>query len=566
MNRIKKTHSLTATIARSLVLILIISIITTALALMTLVSSQSDAEAINIAGSLRMQSYRLAFDVETESPLLSAHIEQFEHSLYSAPMKGLSYWLISSEIQQHYNHIVLRWEELHPILEKDNNTVFIQHVAPFVHRINTFVAELQKSSELKLQRLAIIGAIGLSLIILIVFFTIRYTRQQIVAPLNVLVDACKQVKRKDFRLELLNNSNNELGILAHTFSQMSSDLEQLYQGLERSVSEKTHRLRHANESLQVLYNCSQQLSVSHLTREQFTNMLETMIAIDGLIGAKLIIAEQNSSTSEIQVGQQAGQHWQYNELYIDGELMGQLWWQYTLPCPDKALINNISQILARAIYYNRAQKQAEYLLLMEERATIARELHDSLAQSLSYLKIQLALLKKELNQRAQNENTHQAVYDIEEGLSNAYTQLRELLSTFRLAIKDANFGEALNQMLEPLEEQTDALLIIDNQISSMALDAHNQVHLLQIIREAVLNAIKHADADEITVNCQQTERHIHVTISDDGKGFDLNESKRDHYGLSIMRERASRLQGELRIQSGIDRGSAISLLFPLQKG
>lgn len=566
MNRIKTTHSVTTTIARSLVLILIISIITTALALMTLVSSQSDAEAINIAGSLRMQSYRLAFDVETESPLLSAHIEQFEHSLYSAPMKGLSYWLISSEIQQHYNHIVLRWEELHPILERDNNTVFIQHVAPFVHRINTFVAELQKSSELKLQRLAIIGAMGLSLIILIVFYTIRYTRKKIVAPLNDLVDACKQVKRKDFRLNLLNNSNNELGILAHTFSRMSSDLEQLYQGLERSVNEKTHRLRHANESLQVLYNCSQQLSVSRLTREQFTNILETMIAIDGLIGATLIIAEPNGSTSEIQVGQQAGQHWQYNELYIDGELMGQLWWQYTLPCPDKALINNISQILARAIYYNRAQKQAEYLLLMEERATIARELHDSLAQSLSYLKIQLALLKRELNQSDQNENIHQTVHDIEEGLSNAYTQLRELLSTFRLTIKDANFGEALNQMLEPLEEQTDALLIIDNQISSIALDAHNQVHLLQIIREAVLNAIKHADADEITVNCQQTEQHIHVTIIDDGKGFDLNKSKRDHYGLSIMQERASRLQGQLKIQSGINQGSVIGLLFPLQKG
>ncbi len=566
MNRKKTTHSVTATIARSLVLILIISIITTALALMTLVSSQNDAEAINIAGSLRMQSYRLAFDVETESPLLSTHIEQFEHSLYSAPMKELSYWFTSTEIQQHYNHIVLRWEELHPILKADNNTIFIQHVAPFMNRIDTFVAELQYSSELKIQRLAVIGAVGLSLIFLIVLYTIRYTRQQIVAPLNDLVDACKQVKRKKFRLNLLNNSNNELGILAHTFSRMSSDLEQLYQGLERSVNEKTHRLRHANESLQVLYNCSQQLSVSHLTREQFTNMLETMIAIDGLIGAKLIVAEPNSSTSEIQVGQQAGQHWQYNELYIDGELMGQLWWQYTLPCPDKALINNISQILARAIYYNRAQKQAEYLLLMEERATIARELHDSLAQSLSYLKIQLALLKRELNQSAQNENTPQAVHDIEEGLSNAYTQLRELLSTFRLTIKDADFGEALNQMLEPLEEQTDALLIIDNQISSMALDAHNQVHLLQIIREAVLNAIKHADADEITVNCQQTERHIDVTITDDGKGFDLNESKRDHYGLSIMQERASRLQGELKIQSGIDQGSAICLLFPLQKG
>lgn len=566
MNRKKTTHSVTATIARSLVLILIISIITTVLALMTLVSSQNDAEAINIAGSLRMQSYRLAFDVETQSPLLTEHIEQFEESLYSESMQALNYWFVATDIQQHYNKLILRWEELHPILEMNNNKVFISHVAPFVQRIDTFVAELQQSSELKLQRLAFIGAVGLSLIFLIVFYTIRYTRQHIVAPLNDLVDACKQVKRKNFRLNLLNNNNNELGILAHTFSKMSSELEQLYQGLERSVNEKTHRLRHANESLQVLYDCSQQLSVSRLTREQFTHMLETMTTINGIVSVKLVIEEANGGSTEIFAGTQQQTHWHCNDLYIDDELMGQLWWQYTLPCPDQALINNLSQILARSIYYNRAQKQAEHLLLMEERATIARELHDSLAQSLSYLKIQLTLLKRELKTESHNQHLHHTVQEIESGLNGAYTQLRELLSTFRLTIKDANFGEALNQMLEPLEDQTDALLIIDNQIPSMALDAHNQVHLLQIIREAVLNAIKHADADEITVNCQQTQRHIDVTITDDGKGFDLNESKRDHYGLSIMQERASRLQGELKIQSGIDQGSAIRLLFPLQKG
>ncbi|WP_318480789.1 nitrate/nitrite two-component system sensor histidine kinase NarQ [Photobacterium leiognathi] len=562
----KKTNSVTSTIARSMVLILFISISTTSLALMTLTSSLNDAEAINIAGSMRMQSYRLAFDVETHSPLLSEHIEQFEQSLHSSSMKELNHWFVPNDIQQQYNHLVLRWDELHPILETEDNKSFIQHVAPFVHRVDKFVAELQESSEIKLQRLATIGTMGLTTILLIVFYTIRYTRLQIVAPLNDLVNACKQVKRKNFQFRVCNDSKNELGILAQTFSKMSCELEQLYDGLERSVTEKTRRLRHANESLQVLYNCSQQLSVSRLTTEQFTNMLETMIAIDGLTGARLIIEETTGSTTEIHVGNRLDKNWHSNDLYIDGELMGKLWWQYTLPCPDQALIDNISQILARGIYYNRAQKQAEHLLLMEERATIARELHDSLAQSLSYLKIQLTILKRELNQIEHGDNINHTVQDIEQGLSSAYTQLRELLSTFRLTIKDANFGEALNQMLEPLEEQTDALLVIDNHLPSMALDAHNQVHLLQIIREAVLNAIKHADADEITVTCYQTAQNVHVAIGDDGKGFDPTASKRDHYGLSIMQERTSRLNGELQIDSHPHQGSTISLIFPLQKG
>ncbi len=154
---------------------------------------------------------------------------------------------------------------------------------------------------------------------------------------------------------------------------------------------------------------------------------------------------------------------------------------------------------------------------MEERATIARELHDSLAQSLSYLKIQMTLLKRHLG-RNETESAMQIIMDIDSGLSGAYTQLRELLSTFRLTIKEANFGEALVEMLKPLDEQTDAMLIIDNHLSSLNLDAHHQVHLLQLIREAVLNAIKHAEADEIIVSCNQDGDQVNIKINDDGEG------------------------------------------------
>ncbi|GEM76172.1 nitrate/nitrite two-component system sensor histidine kinase NarQ [Vibrio sagamiensis] len=561
-----KTNSITVTIARSMVLILFITIATTILSLMTLISSLNDAEAINTAGSMRMQSYRLAFDVETHSPLLTKHINHFEDSLYSSSMKKLKHWSVPEEIQAQYTVIKQRWEELRPIFKQNDKKVFIQYVAPFVNRIDIFVAKLQASSEYKLHQLVFIGAIGLSTILCIVFYTIHYTRLQIVAPLNDLVDACKQVKKRNFQFQVCNKSTNELGILATTFNKMSCELEQLYDDLEKNVAEKTRRLRHTNDSLQVLYHCSQQLSVSRLTTEQFTHVLETMLEIDGLTSAKLIIEEKQGGKTEINVGQVHDSTWHWNDLYVDDRLMGQLWWQYSLPCPDQALIENISHIIARGIYYNQAQKQSEHLLLMEERATIARELHDSLAQSLSYLKIQLALLKRELHQSHHSENIHPTVKEIDRGLGCAYTQLRELLNTFRLTIKDANFGEALNQMLVPLEKQTNATLVINNQLSSITLNAHQQVHLLQIIREAVLNAIKHAEADKIIIACYQKGETIQVAITDDGKGFDTVENKCEHYGLSIMQERSSRLNGHLEIQSESNQGSSINLSFLLQEG
>ena len=291
-------------------------------------------------------------------------------------------------------------------------------------------------------------------------------------------------------------------------------------------------------------------------------MLETLIAIDGLTAAKLIIEEANGTTTEITVGEYQSTTWHQQSLLIDDEIMGQLWWQYQLPCPDLALIENIANILSRGIYYNRAQKQTEQLLLMEERATIARELHDSLAQSLSYLKIQLTLLKRQLATNI-NDNQQQTVQTIDEELSNTYTQLRELLSTFRLTIKEADFSEALSQLLAPLREQTSATFSINNQLPSMALIAHNQVHLLQIIREAVLNAIKHADANQIQIHCHQQHGIINVEITDDGIGFDPSNSKLNHYGLNIMQERTSRLKGELIIHSQIGVGSQVKLQFAL---
>ncbi|WP_231891862.1 histidine kinase, partial [Vibrio sp. HI00D65] len=89
--------------------------------------------------------------------------------------------------------------------------------------------------------------------------------------------------------------------------------------------------------------------------------------------------------------------------------------------------------------------------------TIARELHDSLAQSLSYLKIQVTLLKRvigKLPEQQHREQSEQIASEIGNGLADAYTQLRELLTTFRLTIKEGNFGDALSTMLEELSERT----------------------------------------------------------------------------------------------------------------
>lgn len=91
-------------------------------------------------------------------------------------------------------------------------------------------------------------------------------------------------------------------------------------------------------------------------------------------------------------------------------------------------MRSVATMLGRGLYFNQAQKHYQQLLLMEERATIARELHDSLAQVLSYLRIQLALLKRAVPE--ENTQAQAIITDFSRELNNAWQQLRELLTTF----------------------------------------------------------------------------------------------------------------------------------------
>ncbi len=543
--------------------ILLLSVTTTSITIFSLYSNLDDAEAINIAGSLRMQSYRLAFDIETQSPHFVDHLINYERSLYSPTLGGIDKWFTPESLVDNYHNLLARWRSLQPALQSEDKKIYLIEVAEFVNQIDRFVYELQKFSQFKLQLLSLSYGLGFSLILLTAMYVIYFSQRKVVKPLEQLMVASKEVQSGNFGFKLRIDSQNELGVLANAFNGMATELEKHYLDLEQKIAEKTHRLEHAKNSLEVLYGCQQELSASQLSEKNFKNMLELLQATEGITAVRMVVKESNAQW-ELKTGTPwPRDDWHCEPLKIDDGVMGQLEWQYTLPCPDQELISNVANILSRGIYYNNNQKQMQQLLLMEERATIARELHDSIAQSLSYLKIQTTLL----NRSIAKENIKQAACtakEIDTQLSATYTQLRELLSTFRLTIGKANLSEALQELLKPLEEQTKANIILDNRLASISLRANHQVHVIQLIREAVLNAIKHANATEIKVNCHEEDGMVNMTIADDGNGFCTDVEKLNHYGLTIMAERADRLQGQLKIDSKPGKGCVVQLLFPLQ--
>ncbi|MCX2790041.1 MULTISPECIES: nitrate/nitrite two-component system sensor histidine kinase NarQ [Vibrio] len=564
--------SVTRTIASAMMLILLLSVATTGFAIFTLASSLNDAEAVNVAGSMRMQSYRLAHDIQSESVDYSSHIDLFEASIYSHSMRALQHWTVPEDITKDYYRLILRWHELKSVLKSQDRTQYLVLVAGFVQQIDAFVFKLQNYSEQKLINLAWIGGLGLGGILCASMFVVHFIRLEVVRPLRALVAASEQIKNRSFDVSLNVSSDNEMGILTRTFNRMAMDLGNLYRGLEKAVDEKTRKLQHANQSLQVLYDSSKELTASRIHQENFQAILQHIASLEGIRAVKLEIDQIGEPNWILTEGEKCRHGCDTDchseTLTLDGEHLGYLHWKAGLPCPNETLIGNFVQILSRAVYYNRAQRQAEQLLLMEERATIARELHDSLAQALSYLKIQVSLLKRSVKNIPDEKaiaQTNQVIAELDTGLSAAYTQLRELLTTFRLTIKEGSFGQALQEMVATLDEQTTAEISLNNKLSSTELDAHQQVHLLQLIREATINAIKHAQAKNIKIQCLDSGGKVTVTVADDGIGFDQQNEKLNHYGMSIMQERAARLHADLSIEAEKNDGCIVRLEFQHSK-
>ena len=545
-------------LARAFFSIIVLSLLTSAIALFTLASSQRDAEAINLAGSLRMQSYRLGYEMQRGNTDLQAHRQSLQNTLNAPALRTLDSWYVPDDVKARYQLLQQSWHVVDQKLAQGDYAWYQSHIGEYVARIDAFVLALQHYTEHKIQRVVAISLAGGVSIFLLAFITLRRIRQQVVAPLNHLVTASLHIEQGRFDAPVPNSDlPNELGLLSRTFNHMSAELNTLYRSLESSVEEKTHHLHEAHQQLEMLFKCSQALNTSKIDSHCFRHILQIVQEYTGIH----YLALRTSDGWTMQEGTASEQReMQVLPVVMQETRFGELSWQSEHNTVSLPLMKNVATMLGRGIFSNQAQKHYHQLLLMEERATIARELHDSLAQVLSYLRIQLTLLKHTVPE--ENAAAQAIITDFSKALNAAYRQLRELLTTFRLTLNQANLPAALHETLDDLQKQTHAKLSLDCQLSTLALDAQMQVHLLQIVREAVLNAIKHAQASDIKVCCETSPDGSHrVHIRDNGIGIGDASEPPGHYGLNIMRERADRLGGSLHFSQPPDGGTQVSVHF-----
>lgn len=203
-------------------------------------------------------------------------------------------------------------------------------------------------------------------------------------------------------------------------------------------------------------------------------------------------------------------------------------------------------------------------LIKDERNIIANELHDSLAQTLASLRFQVRILDQSL-QPVGDFMAFKTIESVEHGLDEASTDLRELIAHCRVPIEEQGLIPAVKRAVEKFRKDTGIHILLQSNEDVLLLPSNMELNAYRIVQEALTNIKKHANAYivRVLVNCD-TDGNIHILIENDGRGFDqrkIHSSEGEHLGLTIMKERAKHLGGELKIESEPDEGTRVELNF-----
>jgi len=229
------------------------------------------------------------------------------------------------------------------------------------------------------------------------------------------------------------------------------------------------------------------------------------------------------------------------------------------------LLNSVGKHLGLALEKSRLDNHARQLAIMEERNIIGNELHDSLAQALVGMRLQVKMLGESLHRKdtrgAQNE-----VRSLRTAIEEAHASLRELLSNYRLKIDERGLVPAVAGMVERFSEETGINVFFHNECRKLSLTPVQESQIFHIVKEALSNIRKHSHALNVRILLNGDGRGTYsLLIEDDGEGMaPVPEAlPGEHIGLSVMRERAARLPGELTIESEPGEGTRVVLNFPV---
>lgn len=583
---------------------------------------EGGAAAVNEAGRMRMQAWRLAQTLARgDSTAVKREVEQFDQGVAllrngdpSRPLflpRDDRSTTAFADVQHTWQAVRSTWTAA-PLPDPSQTAT---QAEDFVRHIDVLVSATE-------ERLAYLTAILNALQIVMIGLTIAsavtllYSAYLFVFnPLERLKSGLARVRQGDLTARVQVDSSDEFGALSEGFNRMTETLQELYENLEVKVEEKTQSLAAQHARLTALYEASafaahasaldeladgfarQLRRVAHADAVAIRwsdegNRRYLLLASDGL-PSDVAESERCVHTGDCVCGQAKAEavtrvipilaegargllgHCEragYKTVIsvpvrLQERLVGEIDVFYRasvqLTGEDRTLLETMASHLAFAIEGLRASALEREAAVAEERSLLARELHDSIAQSLAFMKIQVSLLRGALKHHDDGKVTR-TVGELETGIHESLSDVRELLLHFRTRTNTEDIVPALQTTLQKFEHQTGLVTHLSIGGDGIPLPADVQIQVLHVVQEALSNVRKHAHASEVRVDVQQ-ELPWRVEVRDDGCGFVAGAAvtqDETHVGLRIMRERAARIGAEVTIDSVPGSGTCVVLTLP----
>jgi two-component system nitrate/nitrite sensor histidine kinase NarX len=461
-----------------------------------------------------------------------------------------------------------------------------------------------RSSQLALVAMALCGTVSMIYLMFIL----------IIGPIDRLQAGLGRMKDKDFTVRLAVESGNEFGQLALGFNAMADRLQGVYGHLEDLVRIKTATLEDQNGELALLYD-----SAAFLQRPQplealcdgFLQRISDYFGADGgsvrvldsgrgnvhlvvhrglspelveterclkvgdclcgeAVQSKISVVHDLSSLDrahEKQCHRDGFQTVSVFHIVAQEQHLGFFNLHFRtikrFGKREHALLETLGQLLGIAIETLRLAAREREMAISEERNLVAQGLHDSIAQGLNYLNLQVQMLDSSVRD-GRLDQVAEIVPALRTGVQESYEDVRELLLNFRSRLLEDDLVAALQGTADKFSRHTGVAVELKADVDGAPFPREQQLQLLFIVQEALSNIRKHALASRVEIRIEDGA-DFRLTIRDNGVGFDpqtLLEPGDSHVGVHIMRERAQRIDANFTLQSAPGAGTTVLLELP----
>lgn len=227
------------------------------------------------------------------------------------------------------------------------------------------------------------------------------------------------------------------------------------------------------------------------------------------------------------------------------------------------LLTKLAYAAAIALQNAQLYAQAERVATLEERQRVAAEMHDGLGQTLSYLGLMTDQTMESLFD-GQDEIALERLHKTRETIEKATSEVRRAINHLmdESSTSEIDLSARLQSAVSEFAEES-GLRVAWSAESSSRCTRQAAEQVLNVTREALKNAARHARANQITVRVGRMNGQHFVSVEDDGKGFDASQSEPNgHFGLKIMQARAAHIGGQVEIESKPGRGTRVTLTWP----